>query len=175
MEFLDMLIKVVAIMATIILLTRILGLRSFSKMSAFDFAVTVAIGSVLASVLTTPDQNFWIGIGAIAALYAWKMAMAPLRTRFDWVRRLVDTTPLLVMRDGEVLWDNMKAAHMTHDDLLAKLRQANVHHMAEVRAVIVESTGVVSVMSGPDHAEIDDYLLQDIRTEGKRGRLAGAH
>ncbi|QFS81790.1 hypothetical protein FIU97_03280 [Roseivivax sp. THAF40] len=162
-EFLDMLLKTVAIMVTIIALTRVLGLRSFSKMSAFDFAVTVAIGSVLAGIVSTPDANVWSGIGAIAALYVWKMALAPLRTHFDWVRRLVDSTPVLVMRNGTILWANMKRAHMTHDDLLAKLRQSNVHDLSQVRAVVVESTGVVSVMHGGPEDEIDDYLLADVR------------
>lgn len=39
-----------AILIAVVAFVRIIGLRSFSKMSSFDFAVTVAMGSLLASV-----------------------------------------------------------------------------------------------------------------------------
>ncbi|MHA7875102.1 DUF421 domain-containing protein [Roseivivax sp.] len=172
-EFLDMLVKTVAIMAAIILLTRLLGLRSFSKMSAFDFAVTVAIGSVLAAVVSSPDKSLWTGIGAIAALYLWKMAMAPLRTRVDWLRRLIDARPVLVMRDGEILWDGMMRANVTREDLMAKLRQSNVHDLADVKAVVVESTGVVSVVQNTEGRAVAEALLADVvEVAGPRGREA---
>ena len=42
-------LSIIAIFTAIIVITRISGLRTFAKMSSFDFASTIAIGSVLAS------------------------------------------------------------------------------------------------------------------------------
>lgn len=57
------------------------------------------------------------------------------------------------MRGSEILDDNLKEAEVTHDDLRAKLREANVTQLSQVKAVVMESTGDVSVLhnrrSGP--------------------------
>ena len=55
----------VGIYLALMLFTRLLGLRSFSKMSSFDFAVTVALGTVLAATLLTPDPSLVQGIAGL--------------------------------------------------------------------------------------------------------------
>lgn len=48
---------VLPIFSIIILITRISGLRTFAKMSSFDFATTIAIGSILASAVINTGQS----------------------------------------------------------------------------------------------------------------------
>nr|WP_255702867.1 YetF domain-containing protein [Roseivivax sp. GX 12232] len=99
--------------------------------------------------------------------------MAPLRTRVDWLRRLIDARPVLVMRDGEILWDGMMRANVTREDLMAKLRQSNVHDLSDVKAVVVESTGVVSVVQNTEGRAVSEALLADVvEVAGPRGREA---
>ena len=62
----------------VILLTRLAGVRSFSKMSGFDFAVTVAIGSVLASVILAKDPPIANGVAALIVLFGLQIGMAVL-------------------------------------------------------------------------------------------------
>ena len=62
-------LSTVAIFATVIALTRIVGLRSFSKMSSFDFAMTVAVGSVMASTATSPTTTLLNGMLGLAIFY----------------------------------------------------------------------------------------------------------
>ena len=50
---------------------------------------------------------------------------------------------------------------MTEDDVRAKLREANVAGYDEVRAVVLETTGSVSVLDGA--REIDHDLLRGVR------------
>lgn len=144
----DIIIRTFFVMFVIISLTRLQGLRSFSKMSGFDFAVTVAVGSVLAGAITTLDTSVWVYAGAVGGLFLFQAIVAQLRARFDPVESLIDNTPLIVMRDGHVMHDNLKTARMTHDDLMGKLREANAYDMSKVHAVVVEATGDVSVLHG---------------------------
>ena len=54
-------------------------------------------------------------------------------------------------------------SHVTEDDLKAKLREANVLNLAEVRAVVFESTGDISVLHTNDaNKELEDWLLTDV-------------
>ena len=141
-------IRVIFGIALLILLTRLAGLRSFSKMSGFDFAITVAFGSVLAAIATTPDKSILPGTVALAALFAIQMGMAQIRARNQAFEDLIGNRPLLIMKDGEPLMENLNKAGMTHADLMGKLREANALDLSEVHAVVFEPTGDVSVLHG---------------------------
>jgi len=56
-QILGISLSVIAFYFCLILFTRIVGLRSFSKLSSYDFAMTVAIGSILASTVTSDMVN----------------------------------------------------------------------------------------------------------------------
>ena len=148
---------------TVIVLTRLAGVRSFSKMSGFDFAVTVAIGSVLASVITTKDPPIASGIAALASLFALQIGMAILRSRFPGIQFWADNKPRLIMIGSEVQHDQLKKAKMTESDLWGKLREANVFQFSQVLAVIAETTGDVCVLHSTDDVrDIEPELLEDV-------------
>lgn len=146
MDILQIALRAALTIAVIIALTRVHGLRSFSKMSGFDFAITVSIGSVLAGAVTTLSTPMWHFIVALVALFAIQMVTAKFRARSNAVEDTLDNAPLLVMENGAVLDDNLIAAGMTRSDLWAKLREANAYQIDKVHAVVVESTGDVSVL-----------------------------
>lgn len=166
-------LSAVALYALLILYTRLVGLRSFSKMSGFDFAITIAIGSVLASVTLWQKPTLWEGAVALGTLFGLQFVVGTLRKRVPGVTRLIDNAPLLLMDGPEVLPDNLRRANMTEADLRAKLREANVTRLEQVRAVVMESTGDVTVLHAPPEAPpIDEALLADV--EDSRGRASPA-
>jgi len=157
-------VKAIGIYTALVLFTRMAGLRSFSKMSSFDFAITVAFGSILASALLTKNPPLLQSVVGLAVLFALQSVVSRLRIRFDAVAGAVDNAPLLIMAGSEILRDNLQAAHMTEDDLYAKLREANVTRWEQVRAVVMESTGDVSVLHAePSDPPIDVDLLHGVR------------
>ncbi len=146
----------------VLVLVRFVGLRSFSKMTAFDFVATVAIGSLLASAATATG---WSGLVqaliAIAALLAIQAGLAAWRKASPTARAIMGNTPALLMRDGEFIEDTMRRTRVARQDVLSKLRAANVRDLRDVRAVVLENTGDISVMHG---GEIDPALLADLDT-----------
>ena len=156
-------LSAVALYGLLILYTRLVGLRSFSKMSGFDFAITVAVGSVLASVTLWQKPTLWEGAVALGALFGLQFVVGNLRKRIPGVTTAIDNAPLLLMDGPEVRSDNLRRANMTEADLRAKLREANVTQLEQVRAVVMESTGDVSVLHAPpDAPALDDELLTDV-------------
>ena len=166
------LLSALGIYVTLILFTRLVGLRSFSKMSSFDFAITVGMGTILASTLLNKNPTLLQGVVALAALYGIQMAVSVLRRRSQAVAWMVDNDPLLLMAGDEVLYDNLKKAQITPEDLKGKLREANVIHLGQVRAVVMEATGDVSVLhASPDEPDLDLDLLSGVRDiERLRGK-----
>ncbi|MEW9918551.1 hypothetical protein AB2B41_02970 [Marimonas sp. MJW-29] len=76
---LEIFLHAALVIAVIILLTRLHGLRSFSKMSGFDFAITVSVGSVLAGVITTLSTPLWHFVTALVALFAVQIVLSQSR------------------------------------------------------------------------------------------------
>ena len=142
----------------LVLLTRLSGKRSFSKMSSFDFAITVAIGSILASTILSKSVALQDGIIGLLILYIIQISVAYGR-RWETIRKLTDNKPTLLMKNGEILEDNLKKCKVTISDLKAKLREANVIQISEVKAVVFESTGDISVLHGSEDKKVDDWLL----------------
>lgn len=145
-----------------VLLTRVNGLRTFSKMSSFDFAITVAVGTVVASTALAPTPSLLEGGVALATLFGLQRLMSWLRVRTG-ASDVVDNQPLLLMVGPDFLYENLKAARVTRADILAKLREANVLDFDEVRAVVLETTGDISVLHGdPDEKKLNPALLEGV-------------
>ena len=106
------LLSTAAIFLAIVGFTKLVGLRSFSKMSSFDFAMTVALGSTLASV-GMGNSSLAVGIAVLATLYGVQFTIARLRLRSERVEQAVDNTPLLLMAGDQLLSENLRSARVT--------------------------------------------------------------
>ncbi|MCA1789829.1 MAG: DUF421 domain-containing protein [Thioalkalivibrio sp.] len=155
-------------MIWVVLLVRVNGLRSFSKMTNFDFVMTVAVGSLLAGASqSTTWPAFAQTLAAMATLFLVQFLSARLRKASNTFATLVQNTPVLLMRDGVIIHEALASTRVAHDDLIAKLREANVLDLSQVRAAILETTGDVSVLHGDACAE---ELLQGTRSSVGRQR-----
>ena len=157
------LISIVAIFTVMIIITRISGLRTFAKMSSFDFASTIAIGSVLAAVILNPDQSLVKGGITLAGIIAFQTLFALLVRKSTFFKNLATNDPLLLMKDGKILYKNLEKSNVGEGDLTAKLREANVLDYSEVRAVVLESTGDMSVLHDDGDNKLSDKLLEGVR------------
>ncbi len=155
----------------VVAIIRVTGLRTLSKMSSVDFVVTIAIGSILGSVVAS-SSSIAEGALAIGSLLAVQWLIAQFRRR-SFGSRLVDNTPILLVRDGQFIDDAMTAARVTRSDIYAKLRQANVHRMDAVIAVVLETTGDVSVLHG--EGRLDAELFDNVRQFRPDGPLTPDH
>ena len=145
-----------------ILFTRLAGKRSFSKMSSFDFAMTVAIGSIIATTVLSKSVSLLQGIVGLAAVYVLQILVAMVR-RFKIVQKIIDNEPLLLMDGEEILHNNLRKARVTEADLRSKLREANVLELSQIRAVIFECTGDIAVLHTKDEdVKVEDWLLKGV-------------
>ena len=145
----------------IIVLVRLVGLRSFSKMTSFDFIVTVACGSLLAGAAQADGWNAFLqSNAAMAGLLFCQFIAARARKDSQAVHAVLQNEPVLLMRDGKILDHALEATRVSRDDLIAKLREANVLEYDKVCAAVLETTGDVSVIHGDD---MDERLIEGVR------------
>jgi len=155
---LAIILTAIGIYIALVILTRISGKRSFSKMSSFDFAMTVSIGSILATVIVSKSVSLQYGIMGLVVIYSLQIIVAAAR-RWTPIRDMVDNTPTLLMKNGKLIEANLRKCKVTESDVKAKLREANVIQLSEVKAVVFESTGDISVLHGSEDKTIDNWIM----------------
>lgn len=157
-------VSAVLIYVVLIGLVRIVGLRSFSKMTSVDFAMTIAIGSILASTILTASPSFPQAAVALTSLFAIQYTVARFRKDTDWVEEAVDNDPIVLMAGERILRKNLEKTRVSENDLWGKLREANVLDPSEVRAVVLETTGDISVLHGePDGQALHPCILRGVQ------------
>jgi uncharacterized membrane protein YcaP (DUF421 family) len=129
-----------------IVLLRISGKRTLSKMNAFDFVITVALGSTLATILLSKETALTEGIVALALLIFLQFAITWLSVRSRWVRRFVKAEPRLLFHKGEFLANAMKAERINEGEIMQAMRSQGISGKEAVKAVVLESDGTLSIM-----------------------------
>ncbi|MCT8340975.1 DUF421 domain-containing protein [Flavobacteriaceae bacterium TK19130] len=159
---LAIILSTLGIYIAVIVYTRIFGKRSFSKMSSFDFAMTVAVGSIIATTLLSSSVSLLEGLVGLFSVYVFQLTAARLRN-FKVFQNAIDNTPLLLMDGEKILYENLKKGRVTISDLRSKLRESNVIRLDEVRAVVFETTGDIVVLhTAENNKELEDWLLKDV-------------
>jgi uncharacterized membrane protein YcaP (DUF421 family) len=130
----------------LIIMLRASGKRTLSKMNAFDFVVTVALGSTLATVLLSRSVPLADGVLALALLVYLQYAITWLSVRSQWVMDLVKGEPTLLVRDGVFLNKAMKSSRVTQEEILAALRQHGFDDPREASCVVLETDGSLSIV-----------------------------
>ena len=146
-----MIVGVCAYVALVLLL-RVSGKRTLSKLNAFDLVVTVALGSTLATAVLSKDVALVEGVFAFALLIFMQFLVAWLSVRWRAVGRLVKSEPRLLFFRGEFLRDALRAERVTEGEVVAAVREQNFPTLDGVQAVVLETAGTFSVlrqMHGP--------------------------
>lgn len=144
----------VPVYAALVILLRLSGKRTLSKMNAFDLVVTVALGSTLASTLTSKGVAMAEGVLALALLIVLQLLLAWVATRSERFSRLVKAEPAMVFRRGEFLVDAMRRERVTEGEVLAAIREAGIPTLAQVEAVVLETAGEFSVVRRCDTVDV---------------------
>lgn len=130
----------------LVLLLRISGKRTLAKLNAFDFVVTVALGSTLSSVLVSSGVALAEGVAALTLLAALQYAVAWMSVRHQGFRRLVRSEPRLLYRQG-FLRSAMRRERVTEGDLREAARRQGQADLEQVGAIVLETDGSFSVLS----------------------------
>ncbi len=134
----------------LVFLLRISGKRTLSKMNAFDFVVTVAFGSTLATILLSTSVSLAQGIFALALLIFIQFAVTWSSVRIGWVRRLVTGEPELLLFRGKYMEGVLRRTRITHSEVQAAARAEGFAALEKVKAVVLETDGSFSVIGSTE-------------------------
>ena len=145
---------------TLVAVLRLSGKRTLAKLNAFDLVVTVAFGSTLATVLLNSSVSWAEGAVAFGLLAALQFAVAWTSARWPRARGAVTARPTLLLRDGQPIPGAMGSQRVTREQVMQAVRGSGLGSLASVAAVVLETDGSLSVVSGQQLG--DGSALQDV-------------
>lgn len=132
---------------TLLVLLRVSGQRTLSQLTSFDLVITVTIGSAFGRVITARDVALVEVMVAFGSLVLLQVIVAWIWGRMPRLRRVVTPTPGLLYYDGEVMHREMRRFRLREADLFAAVRQQGMGSLTEVRAILMEGNGALTVLS----------------------------
>ncbi|HEV2087549.1 MAG TPA: YetF domain-containing protein [Cryptosporangiaceae bacterium] len=131
---------------TVVVVLRLSGKRTLGKLNAFDFVVTVAFGSTLATILLDSDVSWSEGAVALALLAILQLGVTWVSAWAPGGRSVINARPTLLLRDGKPLADALRRQRVTEGELRQAVRSTGTGSLADVAAVVLESDGTFSVI-----------------------------
>jgi uncharacterized membrane protein YcaP (DUF421 family) len=136
--------------AALVVLLRVFGKRTLAQFNAFDFIVTVALGSTLASALLTKDVTLADGVTAFAMLMLLQFAVTWLCLRVPLVDRVVKSEPRLLFYADRFIDEALARERVTQGEVIAAVRDQGIASLDQVEAVVMETAGKLSVIRKSD-------------------------
>lgn len=131
----------------LILVLRASGKRTLSQLNAFDFVVTVSLGSTLATLLLSADTSWSEGVLALALLAFLQFLMAWVSSRWPRARRIFTSKPVLLLVNGQMRNEALQRNRLSASEVRQAVRMQGIGDLTQVQAVVLETNGKLSVIT----------------------------
>lgn len=139
-------LRALVIYVTAILLVKMGDKRFMGRNTAFDMILAIILGSVLSRAVTG-NAPFLPTIGAGLLLVGLHWLFAFVAYYSDWFGTLTKGRARILVKDGEIQWENMRKSHISEKDLeMALYSQGNVTDPEDVKVARFERSGEISVI-----------------------------
>lgn len=141
--FFEMLFGIIALFAV----TRFLGKRQLSQLTAFDFIAAVLLGELVGNALFDPDAGI-LDIAYVVILFGLILYVIELITqKFKGSRYILEGKPSFIIHKGLINYDEMKKNKIDVGELQHMLRNKDVFAVQDVEYAILETNGQLSVLT----------------------------
>lgn len=130
----------------LIFLLRASGKRTLSKMNAFDFIVTIALGSTLATVALNKNVALADGVLAFFLLIFLQFIITWLSVRENKIKKIVTSQPTLLLFKGKLIGNNLKRERITTEEIYVAARERGITELKDIDAIVFETTGELTII-----------------------------
>lgn len=131
---------------SVIAFVRLTGKRSTSQMNNFDWVVTVAIGSIIASPILLKDISVAEGVLAVGLLFSLQWVLTSLMVRSKLVSKIVRDSPSILVYRGELQRAAMKHTRVTEPEIMSAVRGSGHADLSMIGLVVLESDAKLSII-----------------------------
>lgn len=143
-----------------IVLVRRVAPRRLASAPLFDFGCLIACGAVVGATALASQSSLTSLTLTLTTLVGMHQLLG-LLSQYRTINALANRSPLLLVQDGVLLRDNVRKANLGEEDVRLAIRRSGFHLVSDVRYVVLERDGGLSVIGG--QGTVDPWLLVDVR------------
>lgn len=143
-------IRTILLYLFVIFAVRLMGKRQISELQPSELVITLIISDIASIPMQNTAQPLLSGIVPVLVLVALEIFASVIMMKSGKFRKLICGSPIVIIRDGILLQDQMRRLRLTTEDLCVQLRQQNIFSLEDVQYCIVETNGDVSVLEKPE-------------------------
>ncbi|MBQ3355879.1 MAG: DUF421 domain-containing protein [Oscillospiraceae bacterium] len=130
----------------LLLVVRLLGKRQIGQMEPTEIVVTMLLANLASITIENPDMPVWYGVVAIALVFGGELLLSQLTFRSVLIRKLFCGKPVILIDNGRIDEQNLRATRVNLDELTMHLRENGIFDPTTVKFAILETNGQLSTL-----------------------------
>lgn len=133
-------------LATLFLVTKMLGKKQVSQLSLFDYVIGISIGNFAAEMTINLESQTMNGILAVFIFGIVAYVVSILTMKSIFLRRFFMSTPTILIEKGQIIKDGLKKVKFDINDLLQQCRINGYFDVNDIEYAIMEANGTISIL-----------------------------
>ena len=140
----EIIVRATVIFAVLLVLTRGMKRRTLADMAPFELLLLVTLGDIIQQGITQEDYSVTGAVLAVSTFAFWITVLTYVTWRWRRAARIIDGVPLVIVHDGRLIEDTLKAERLPVSEVLEAARQNGIDSLEKVRLAVLETTGRIS-------------------------------
>ncbi len=167
--FIEIAIRTPIMFLAVVLILRLTGKRGIQQLSIFEMVMIITLGSAAGDSMFYDDVGLFHCIAVFIIILLVYRLLVWLIAHNEKAEKLFEGEPLYLLRNGKMCLNEIGGDEMGADEFFGELRGNNIEHLGQLRYVILEDTGKLSIFYYPEE-EVrsglpilpDDYFKKSI-------------
>jgi uncharacterized membrane protein YcaP (DUF421 family) len=162
----EIMARATAVFFFVWIVTRSIGKRQLSELTAFQLVLLITIGDLVQQGLTQDDRSVTGAFLAVGTIAAWVTIFSALSYWWPRSRRVIEGLPIILVRTGHVIDEAMRIERMPIDELLEEARREGITDLSEVELAILETDGKLSFIRKSGDGDSGQHSAEKGHTAG---------
>ncbi|HEY0932093.1 MAG TPA: YetF domain-containing protein [Gemmatimonas sp.] len=124
--------------------------RQKGALTGADFLAIVLIAEAARNSVASDFRSITEGVVMVAVVYLWEYGLEALSVQSPRLRSLLNGGPLMLIRDGRLLRQNLRRVMLSRAEIQAQLRELGIEHLRDVRQAYLDADGRISALLNSD-------------------------
>jgi uncharacterized membrane protein YcaP (DUF421 family) len=144
----ELVIRAAAIYIFLVIILRVSGKRQFSEITTFDFVLLLIISEAVSQGLYgSADYSLIASVILVSTLIAIDILLSYAKRMSPLLEGLIESKPTILVRDGQLVEENMKGERVDEADILSAARLTfGLDGLDQIRHAVLEVDGSISVI-----------------------------
>jgi uncharacterized membrane protein YcaP (DUF421 family) len=139
----DLFLRSTFMYLAVLLVLRLLR-RPKGALTGADFLAVVLIADAVKNAMGADFRSLTEGVVMVAVVYLWEYGLDALSYQSPRLRQLLNGGPLMLIRDGRLLRQNLRRVMLSRAEVQTQLRELGIEHLRDVRQAYLDADGRIN-------------------------------